>query len=243
MTSQIDAAPGQADARLSRNATLAMLIVAFALAAILWNTNRDLFLALMVSEQGLVENVNFAVTLGAAILAALIALRARTREQTLLRIFSVLGAVFLTFWAGEEISWGQHWFGWSTPEGYADLNMQGETNLHNLFQGTEELPKLGLTIGVYLGGIFWPIYASLRRRPPLLKGAIGWIWPDARLWHAAAGALFVRLAERAFTIEGIRTPETPPFFYFLREYQELLMALYVLVYFISVYRRVRAPAA
>ncbi len=33
---------------------------------------------------------------------------------------------------GEEISWGQHLFGWTTPSELAVVNVQNETNFHNL---------------------------------------------------------------------------------------------------------------
>ncbi len=37
---------------------------------------------------------------------------------------------FLAF--GEEISWGQRFFGWETPEALEEINMQDEFNIHNL---------------------------------------------------------------------------------------------------------------
>lgn len=51
--------------------------------------------------------------------------------------FLVLALVFF-FGFGEEISWGQRIFNIETPAQWAEVNWQGETNLHNLniFQGT-----------------------------------------------------------------------------------------------------------
>jgi len=44
----------------------------------------------------------------------------------------LLGAAVLAVIAlGEEISWGQWIFRWSSPEAFARHNLQGETNLHN----------------------------------------------------------------------------------------------------------------
>lgn len=34
--------------------------------------------------------------------------------------------------AGEEVSWGQSIFGWKTPEALEKINVQGETNFHNI---------------------------------------------------------------------------------------------------------------
>jgi hypothetical protein len=83
-----------------------------------------------------------------------------------------LGAVFLLaagaalFVAGEEISWGQRIFGWETPESLAELNRQGETNIHNigsvlrLFNLTTMLASLYAVIVP----IAWRLRAGSRRR-------------------------------------------------------------------------------
>ncbi len=45
----------------------------------------------------------------------------------------LVGAGLLFFFAGgEEMSWGQHLFGWGTPEWLGEVNGQNETNLHNI---------------------------------------------------------------------------------------------------------------
>lgn len=41
-------------------------------------------------------------------------------------------ALFFFVAFGEELSWGQHYLGYSTPEALRGLNQQGELNLHNL---------------------------------------------------------------------------------------------------------------
>ena len=53
-------------------------------------------------------------------------------DQTMMR-FAYIGlgaACFLI--AGEELSWGQWIFHWETPEALAEVNLQQETNIHNL---------------------------------------------------------------------------------------------------------------
>jgi len=45
----------------------------------------------------------------------------------------VIGLAFIFFFAGgEEISWGQRIFNIQTPEALAEVNVQGETNIHNI---------------------------------------------------------------------------------------------------------------
>lgn len=46
-------------------------------------------------------------------------------------VLFMLGLVLL-FGAGEEISWGQQFFKFSTPDSIKTKNIQGETNIHNL---------------------------------------------------------------------------------------------------------------
>ena len=46
-------------------------------------------------------------------------------------VFGFLGLAAILI-AGEEMSWGQWIFRWSTPESLAAVNLQNETNLHNL---------------------------------------------------------------------------------------------------------------
>lgn len=44
-----------------------------------------------------------------------------------------IGLAFMFFFAGgEEISWGQRIFNIQTPETFAEVNVQGETNIHNI---------------------------------------------------------------------------------------------------------------
>jgi hypothetical protein len=62
--------------------------------------------------------------------------------------------------AMEEIAWGQHLFGFQTPENWAALNVQRETTLHNLetMQGHNDYLRLIFGFGGLTGtffGRFW----------------------------------------------------------------------------------------
>ncbi|MEY3234183.1 MAG: hypothetical protein RL230_1454 [Pseudomonadota bacterium] len=48
------------------------------------------------------------------------------------RVLLMLGILGFIGMIGEEISWGQHWLGFATPEGLAEINLQHESNVHNL---------------------------------------------------------------------------------------------------------------
>jgi hypothetical protein len=92
-----------------------------------------------VGDGGLVENLTICVMLFPVALAV-----GRIGQR---RQYSAFGPVALTLVAvvlvvafGEEISWGQHWFGFTPPEAIASSNLQEEFNLHNyITPGTMEL--------------------------------------------------------------------------------------------------------
>ena len=53
-------------------------------------------------------------------------------------IFYFLGLLYYLF---EEISWGQHFFGWQTTQFFLNINTQNETNFHNTSSILNELPR------------------------------------------------------------------------------------------------------
>jgi len=75
----------------------------------------------------------------------------------------VLGIAILFFLVGgEEISWGQRIFAIGTPETMREINVQGETNLHNIEGLHQVVRALSLLI---LWGLFVAIPLAARFRP------------------------------------------------------------------------------
>ncbi len=96
----------------------------------------------------------------------------RTRRNVFLLL---LGLLFL-FGCGEEISWGQRLLGFDTPDSIARVNLQRETNIHNLtiFHRRDAWgeEKSGLTLWLSVErmfSLFWLTYCFVI---PLLVGAI-----------------------------------------------------------------------
>ncbi len=52
-------------------------------------------------------------------------------------ILALIGSVYVF---GEELSWGQHLFDWTTPEFWNQINDQGETNFHNTSSWLDQKP-------------------------------------------------------------------------------------------------------
>ena len=85
----------------------------------------------------------------------------RTRRNVFLLL---LGLVFV-LGCGEEISWGQRLVGYETPDSIAQVNLQGETNIHNLtiFHRRDSLgqEKSGWMLWLSverLFSLFWLVY-------------------------------------------------------------------------------------
>lgn len=81
----------------------------------------------LTEEDGLVENLTMSVFAASGVICALFAFRSRGALRYYLGLWAVLAVLF----CGEEISWGQRWFGYDTPE-LLSSNFQGEANIHNL---------------------------------------------------------------------------------------------------------------
>src|SRR3546814_4343016 len=93
---------------------------------------------------------------------------AEVRDDRLVFTWIVLALLGSVYMAGEEASWGQHYAGWLTPEGWQAINDQGETNLHNTSSWLDQKPRTLLEIGVIVGGIIVPLLAL--RRPAIREG-------------------------------------------------------------------------
>lgn len=75
--------------------------------------------------------------------------------------------VGIFFIIGEEVSWGQRIFGWSTPVALKAINRQHETNIHNLEGMVSTFRWLYLLIGAYgtiLPLLFWRLPQRRRYR-------------------------------------------------------------------------------
>lgn len=122
-----------ADWDVPRTWAMALLIVPVVFAGLVAITavHRPLYVAL-VDEDAIIEWTQVAILVGivlAALMVARLLLRSGSRAVALVYLVGVAGTVFII---GEEISWGQRILGWATPEQLAQLNQQGETNIHNI---------------------------------------------------------------------------------------------------------------
>ena len=91
-------------------------------------------------ENGIVENFQV-VLLFLSIFLIIRILTLIDKKEKLIKFFFLIYIFALTYYLGEEISWGQHFFGWSTPDFFISYNNQNETNLHNISNIFDQLPR------------------------------------------------------------------------------------------------------
>ncbi len=112
------------------------------------------------SELGLIESTQNVILFAALVLTVWLAISARDR---LLRSWAIFIALSTFFLLGEEMSWGQHFFGWSTTGIFEHVNDQGETNFHNVGDGwLDQKPRARLLFGMILGTIVHPLVKHFR---------------------------------------------------------------------------------
>ena len=91
----------------------------------------------LTAEDHLYENTEAVGNLFTSILFLILFIKAKPGNdfhifKTRRNVFFLLLAILFFFGFGEEISWGQRIFNWQTPAQLAQMNVQSETNIHNI---------------------------------------------------------------------------------------------------------------
>ncbi len=217
--------------------------------------------AFMTSELGFVENAT-ALLLLPAVVVSLLLFRRRRQFPRGYGWLLLLLAVAALFFAGEEISWGQHYFGWETPQTIAEVNRQQEFNIHNTYSKyggnlLNNIPRQLLNVGMILIVVLPLASAVMQHRQARGNRGNGWLWrlhdkardrksiwywllPNYRLIPTALLALLLRVPSKLPSL----FPQTPRDGYLslalLRaagEFKEYAFAMAILIYVLSVYAR------
>lgn len=123
-----------------RSGLAAALVMALALAAAGLLAANPVGFGAFAREDGLLEWASALLLLVASGFFAFRAARGLARKQSALApaLAGLLAAIFFVL-GMEEISWMQRILGFGTPEGLAEMNWQGEFNLHNVQTDLTEL--------------------------------------------------------------------------------------------------------
>lgn len=216
------------EARLT-NGPAVMLIttaLAFVIIAMWWiRISTPIRFEALFAKEGPLELVTFLALLASAVwclLAARNIVRVEQRTHVTRSIaagYAVLG-VGLFVVGMEEISWGQTYLQWATPESWAAINSQQETTVHNLL----EQPTLHVIEQTILIAF-------------VLIALVG-IWLGRRKVHP-----FITAFAPHFTTAPILVLIGYSAYRFHLEVPEILFAIFIVCYAWRVYRASKTPRA
>ena len=214
---------------------LASIAVVFGVRLLL---GKDTYTYRMGTEQGVVENATVVILILAIVAGLLAFRRRRSLPNPWLGRWLLLLTAGCVYFAVEEVSWGQHFFGWQTPDTLNTINDQRETNIHNISSWFDQKPRIILELGTLIGAVIFPIWA-LRTgfAPDPGRDWRYWFWPSLVCFPAAVLAVTIKLPKRFHGL--FDWPRPPPLDIRLSEVQEYFFAVVLLLYLWSFYVRLR----
>ncbi|WP_222262635.1 hypothetical protein [Modestobacter marinus] len=227
-----DARVEEVDQRVSRSVFWLPVVGAVVVAATL--LHRPLFTAL-VREDGPLEWVQVTLFALASVLFAVAAWRSARRGDRLGCLLLAIGALGIFGIAGEEISWGQRIFDWSTPSELAAVNHQNETNIHNIT--AFPVQRIGNWLQLVLGAAGLVLPWLTRTDRPLVRARVLRLLSPPLFVTSCFGLLF---AYRAIRFIWVSSVEIGPVVTF-GEWPELTFALGLFVFALVLARRLAGP--
>ena len=170
-----------------------MLVAAFTIGS--YHITPECYRRYVIPEgYGILEISHFFIPLFGLLIAGGLLFLPFVRVRPFVFTVSLIGALSCLYIAGEEMSWGQHIFHWNTPEYWAMVNRQEETNLHNTYAIFEKTPRSILEAGIFIGGLLVPLAAIFY---PWLR-ACRWslFLPAAAFVPTALGATIFKLVDK-----------------------------------------------
>lgn len=181
---------------------------------------------------GVLELSQFFIAFAAMLVALRLVFRPSVRKRGWLFALCILATLASLYIAGEEHSWGQHFFQWETPEYWAKVNRQQETNLHNTLHLFDKKPRALLELGVLIGGVIIPLAALFY---PVIR-AMRWsiFFPASAMAPTALAAILFKLTDTLWDNFSIRPLVARP-----SEAIEFYLYLFILFYLVILTRRIR----
>ncbi len=198
----------------------------------IYSDSKDGLESWLRNETGVVENLTVFLLLVSLGMTISVLCRFHKELHYIPRIFLLIYCLGCVYFAGEEASWGQHWFGWETSEYFQSINDQQETNFHNTSIFLDRLPKAIVSLLIFIGGVVVPLVFMLRKRRINYQNRFWWLLPTSVCLPTAviaSIATWPSKIERAIDFN----------FYFdqAQEIKELYIALFILLFVISLYLR------
>lgn len=224
----------------------------------------EIWRPIMTEEYGFLETGTVIFLLPAIVLGIILFVKflrnrnlARKTAVTMAIVMLLAGLAALYF-AGEEISWGQTWLGFETPEGWAEINEQKEFNLHNLKLERygpavdlvddllNNIPRQMMLIASIVGGMILPlVMLRFNRKPKIEKSFWYWLIPNWRMVPIATLAACSTVPEKIFKklLDIKFDPDSYVSMAFIDgagEFKEFCFAMVMMFYVMSIYLRIRS---
>lgn len=218
--------------------TIGLVPVAVVIALLTAVLHPRTYAYLFGAKEGPVE-IMTAVILVPGIIAAFAALRYRKRLPVRWPgLWLTLAGLALVYFAGEELSWGQHLFHWEAPDAIKEINRQDETNFHNINTFLGRKPKQLVEIWSIVGCIIMPLVRAPHRKSIDPRTSLGyWFWPTFACMPAAILVTLVylptRIAKQVYAGDSIPTALR------LSELQEYYLAATLAIFVGSIYVRLK----
>lgn len=218
---------------LTLGVPVSLLAVAF-VAAATGGVVRDVVLD---SPTGVFETLTGLMALAAGIFGYSAFIAARRRFDWRVRAWLLAYVLAMVYFAGEDLNWGQYYFGWTPSEFFLAHNNEQETNLHNMSSWFNQKPRAVVELWLFVACILVPLGARWPRRL-LARLVPHWFWPDRRIVYVASLALLLKVPKTLETLGAIDSE----ILYGVRtsELQEVLFAYAFLLYALLLKRRAAA---
>lgn len=184
---------------------------------------------MLKGETGIIENMTVLFLLISIGICLFSLSHARSIDVPLLHIWLIILMAGAIYFALEEVSYGQQIFRWNTPETWKNINSRNETNLHNTSAIIDLLPRILLQISIVIGGVALPIYRYFRGIKLDHRNWIYWLLPTSACLPVSLSVILLKPAYQALDANFIS----------IGQMKEMLIALFILVYCISIGRRLR----
>ncbi|RJP32507.1 MAG: hypothetical protein C4527_06005 [Candidatus Omnitrophota bacterium] len=198
------------------------------------------------SESGYIEHSTFLLLIPAFLMAFWMVAHRRHFPHRWLGAWILVLGLGAFYFAGEEVSWGQHYFGWLTPDWWAALNDQGETNIHNTSDLFDHRPRLALNCATMVCMIVPLLLYKKRKQWNVEQDWREWFWPTTAIIPSALISALVGLPQKFY---GQYYEEREEHIWewfdvmFLRgqhsELKEHFLAFFILIYVASLFYRYR----
>lgn len=210
--------------------------------------NFDFYSESFQGETGIIENATFVILILGLVTSFFILknLKYSVFYKKKFYFFFLIIFLGLLYFAGEEVSWGDHWFNWKTLDFFRSLNDQSETNLHNISSWFDQKPRSLLLFFIFFGGIFYPTYLYLTKKKITEKFHF-LIVPTSCCLPTSLICLFFYALDNLYKIICFGTPGVdikckfihPLFHLRTSEIIELYISLFLLVYVLSIFARLK----